>query len=130
MECCICFDYFTNTRHVPCGHNDFCLKCSLSLILTNNYVCPLCRSIIKGIHFDNRLYTINELLMIIFCGTLVIENNGMLKNRIEVLDYIEHLEKETILAERRMLLNKAMQYCLLDFDRVNKFIKALFPYFQ
>ena len=76
MECCICFEYLSNTRHVPCGHNDFCLKCSLYLILTNNYSCPLCRSMIKGIHFDNRLYTINELLMLIYCLTLIINNDG------------------------------------------------------
>ena len=130
MECCICFEYFTNTRFIPCGHNDFCLKCALYLILTNNYVCPLCRSTIKGIHFDNTLYTISELLMVIYCTTLVLNNDGTQKNRIELLDFIELSMKETIVAERRMLLNKAMQYCLLDFDRVSKFMMSLYPYFK
>ena len=129
MECCICFEYLTNTRHVPCGHNDFCLKCSLYLTLTNNS-CPLCRSTIKGIHFDNRLYTINELLMLIYCTKMVINNDGTQKNRIELLDFIEISMKETVVAERRMILNKAMQYCLLDFDRISKFMMSLFPYFK
>ena len=97
--------------------------------MRQDFICPICRSKIDGIHLENKDYSTKELHLIIYCMSLMVDESGKIKNGFDFIDYIEDLKKETIWPLRRNVLNRALQYFLLKYDNIIKFTDLLYTYF-
>ena len=53
-DCVICFEPLTSRgRLVPCGHATFCFKCSIKLTEPDKSMCPLCRTQIQHVNYED-----------------------------------------------------------------------------
>ena len=53
-DCVICFEpLISRGRLVPCGHATFCFKCSIKLTKPDNSKCPLCRTEIQHVNYED-----------------------------------------------------------------------------
>ena len=66
-ECSICLDLVSDCQLKPCNHNQFCRRCVFVLFDRRVITCPLCRSVITSVSFDNLCITLKELPRILKC---------------------------------------------------------------
>ena len=53
-DCVICFEpLISRGRLVPCGHATFCFKCSIKLTEQDKSMCPLCRTEIQHVNYED-----------------------------------------------------------------------------
>ena len=53
-DCVICFEpLISRGRLVPCGHATFCFKCSIKLTQQDKSKCPLCRTEIRHVNYED-----------------------------------------------------------------------------
>ena len=67
LECSICLDLVSNCQLKPCNHDQFCRRCAIVLFDRSITTCPICRSNIASVSFDNLLITTRELPRILKC---------------------------------------------------------------